>query len=66
MATRTESLVRVNARRDLFSSDMDGPPIEVRPEQPPAVVAALAEVVDGGAPAPDPWWQAGIEDALET
>jgi hypothetical protein len=28
-----------------------------------AIVAALAS---GGAAEPDPWWQAGIDEALET
>jgi hypothetical protein len=45
---------------------MDGPPIDVRPGQPPAVEAALAALLDPEPRAPDPWWQAGIEEALET
>jgi hypothetical protein len=45
---------------------MNDPSIDVRPEQPPAVEHALAELVADGSPPPDPWWQAGIDEALET
>jgi hypothetical protein len=42
--------------------------VELTPEQPPeierAVAAALA--LDPGPPAPDPWWEAGLRDALLT
>lgn len=41
--------------------------IELTPAQAPEVEAAIAAVVAGDRPAaPDPWWQAGIDDALET
>ena len=40
--------------------------LEVRPEQPAAVEAALAELLAREPQTPDPWWQAGIEDALRT
>jgi hypothetical protein len=41
--------------------------VELTPAQAPAVAAAIAAVVAAGEPAaPDPWWQAGIDDALET
>jgi hypothetical protein len=41
--------------------------VELIPVQAPEVEAAIAGVLtsDGLAP-PDPWWQAGIDDALET
>jgi hypothetical protein len=38
---------------------------ETNPPQPEDVVRALAELVEGFEPAPDPWWQAGMEEALE-
>jgi hypothetical protein len=41
--------------------------VELTPAQAPEVEAAIAAVVTSGSPAaPDPWWQAGIDDALET
>jgi hypothetical protein len=41
--------------------------VELSPAQAPEVAAAIAAVVAaGGHAAPDPWWQAGIDDALET
>jgi hypothetical protein len=41
--------------------------VELIPAQAPEVEAAIAAVVaPGEAARPDPWWQAGIEDALET
>jgi hypothetical protein len=46
---------------------MDAPvTLELTPDQPPAVAAAVAELVAEEAPAPDPWWQAGLEQALAT
>ena len=41
--------------------------VELTPAQAPEVEAAIAAVVapDGQAQ-PDPWWQAGIDEALET
>jgi len=38
--------------------------IELTPPQPPAVVRALAEALAEPAAAVDPWWQAGLDDAL--
>jgi hypothetical protein len=38
--------------------------VELTPAQAPEVAAAIAAAV--AAAAPDPWWQAGIDDALET
>jgi hypothetical protein len=41
--------------------------VELTPAQAPEVAAAIAAVVGAAEPAaPDPWWQAGIDDALET
>jgi hypothetical protein len=46
---------------------MDEPiELELDPEQPPAVRDAVAELLAGGDRTPDPWWQAGLEDALRT
>jgi hypothetical protein len=40
--------------------------VEVTPSQRPEVEAAIAAVVAvSGPPPPDPWWRAGIDDALE-
>jgi hypothetical protein len=41
--------------------------VEVIPAQAPEVEAAIAAAVAADRPvAPDPWWQAGIDEALET
>jgi hypothetical protein len=40
--------------------------VELIPAQAPEVEAAITAIVAPDAAAPDPWWQAGIEDALET
>jgi hypothetical protein len=41
--------------------------VELIPAQAPEVQAAIAVVLaSGGAAEPDPWWQAGIDEALET
>jgi hypothetical protein len=41
--------------------------VELIPVQAPEVEAAIAAVVAPEMPAaPDPWWQAGIDEALET
>ena len=39
--------------------------LELSPEQPAQVCDALATLVLAPAPAPDPWWQAGIDEILE-
>jgi len=39
--------------------------LELTPEQPPAVEQAVAAALEEAA-RPDPWWEAGIRDALET
>ena len=38
---------------------------ELDPAQPPEVVRAVRELLAASAPAPDPWWQAGLEESLE-
>jgi hypothetical protein len=40
--------------------------VELRPEQAPAVTEVVAGLIEGTPPTPDPWWQAGIDEALET
>ena len=41
--------------------------VELTPPQGPEIQAAIAAAVSqGGEAQPDPWWQAGIDDALET
>ena len=43
-------------------------PLEVQlsPEQPDEVAAAVAAVLGSSRPEPDPWWQAGLDVSLET
>ena len=38
--------------------------VELTPEQPDEVVRAVELALEDENPAPDPWWQAGIDDAL--
>jgi len=40
--------------------------LELAPEQPPEIEQALAAALEPGPPTPDPWWEAGIRDAVET
>ena len=35
------------------------------PEQPPMVIEAVSALLQAALPAPDPWWQAGLDEALE-
>ena len=39
--------------------------VELTPEQPDPVAAAIEAVLEAPAPTPDPWWQAGLEESLE-
>ncbi len=39
--------------------------LDTNPPQPAPIADAIRAALDGGAKAPDPWWQAGIDDALE-
>jgi hypothetical protein len=36
------------------------------PKQPALVVEAVSALLQAPVSAPDPWWQAGLDDALET
>lgn len=38
--------------------------LELDPEQPPEVVRAVGEVLGAEPGAVDPWWQAGLAEAL--
>ena len=38
--------------------------VELDPDQPEPVVEAVAEALAGSDRAPDPWWQAGIDENL--
>lgn len=38
--------------------------VELDPPQPDPVAEVVAQALAGAPDAPDPWWQAGIEDAL--
>jgi hypothetical protein len=39
--------------------------LELIPGQPPAVVEAVAALLERPELTPDPWWQAGIRENLE-
>ncbi len=39
--------------------------LELDPSQPPEVVRALGALLAASGRAPDPWWQAGLDEALE-
>jgi hypothetical protein len=45
-----------------------GVDLELTPPQPPAVEQALAAILAPAQPKqdPDPWWEAGLQDTLET
>jgi hypothetical protein len=38
--------------------------VETTPEQPPEIVAAVARLLEQAPEAPDPWWQAGVDESL--
>ena len=38
--------------------------VELSPEQAPEIVAAAKELLTRAAAPPDPWWQAGLDEAL--
>jgi hypothetical protein len=41
--------------------------VELSPEQRPEIAEAVSSLIlAAGLSLPDPWWQAGIDDALET
>jgi hypothetical protein len=39
--------------------------VELDPEQPEEVARTLAELLAESRPEPDPWWQAGIQEAID-
>jgi len=39
--------------------------LELEPEQPPAITRVVVDLLAGGHGKPDPWWQAGIDEALD-
>ena len=39
---------------------------ELDPAQPPEVVRALRELLASRVREPDPWWQAGLDESLES
>jgi hypothetical protein len=39
--------------------------VQLTPEQPDEVAAAIAAALSEPAQAPGPWWQAGLEESLE-
>jgi hypothetical protein len=61
--TGTESPERVNVRAPYHPRIVE---LELIPEQPRAVESAVAVALAEAAPAPDPWWEAGNREALET
>jgi len=38
--------------------------VELEPPQPVTVADAVAELLGSGELRPDPWWQAGLDEAL--
>ena len=38
--------------------------VELDPPQPAPVAEVVAEALADGPPEPDPWWRAGIDEAL--
>lgn len=40
--------------------------LELIPQQPPEVEIAVAEALAEPPPTSDPWWQAGLEEAIDT
>jgi len=39
--------------------------VELEPEQPPEVARVVGELLADVQPMPDPWWQFGIDEALD-
>jgi hypothetical protein len=39
--------------------------VELEPEQPDAVAAAVELLLVSGPAEPDPWWQAGLNEILQ-
>jgi hypothetical protein len=40
--------------------------VELDPEQPPEVVRAVRALLLREAVRPDPWWQAGLDESLDS
>jgi hypothetical protein len=40
--------------------------LQLDPTQPPEVIRAVGELLVSGDAKPDPWWQAGIDESLES
>jgi hypothetical protein len=40
--------------------------VELDPEQPEEVVRAVSELLGDRHATADPWWQAGVDDAVDT
>jgi hypothetical protein len=40
--------------------------LELDPDQPPAIARLVDELLAAGQGEPDPWWHAGIEEALDS
>ena len=40
--------------------------VELEPNQPEEITRAVEDLLRDAEPAVDPWWQAGIDEALET
>lgn len=45
-------------------SSSDNPHLELSPVQPAQVASAVAELLRDAPAGADPWWQAGLDDAL--
>ena len=40
--------------------------VDVSPAQPDEIVGAIAELLEHDRPSVDPWWQAGVDENLES
>ena len=58
----------MSLERGYYDSDMSrsDEQIELTPAQPAEVAEAVAELLAEPGPGVDPWWQAGLDDALDT
>jgi len=44
---------------------VSAPELELTPEQPDEIAAAIAAALGDSEAKPDPWWQAGLDASLE-
>ena len=58
-----ESLERVTVEKDYHLRAVD---VVLSPPQPDEVEQAVEQLLEAAPAAPDPWWQAGVDEALET